>query len=202
LLGPDGAGKSAVITGIGSGRSAGFVGSETFHLRPTLLRNGRDARANCDPHGQRARGTLVSVCKLAYLLAVNWLGYLVAVRPQRARGKLVLFDRYFPDCLIDPQRYRLPPSCVPMAELVAKLLPEPDLYVVLDAPASILQLRKHEVTLAETERQRTGYLMQMARLPNGVVVDAERPLIDVVEDVLSRIIDLHLTRVRERYEVG
>src|SRR5271166_5756454 len=99
LLGPDGAGKSAVIASIGSGRSAGFTGSATYHLRPDLFPRSGEPMANYDPHGQLARGTLVSVCKLAYLLAVNWLGYFMAVRPQRARGKLVLFDRYFPDCL-------------------------------------------------------------------------------------------------------
>ena len=168
-----------------------------------FLRSGREPRANCDPHGQPARGTLISVFKLAYLLVANWLGYLVAVRPQLAHGKLVLFDRYFPDCLVDPKRYRLPASCRRMTELIARLLPQPDLYVVLDAPASVLQERKHEVTLAESERQRQGlcggalrdcrtspWWMRRARWQTWW------------QDVVDRIIELRLARYREQYEVA
>ena len=42
-----------------------------------ISRSGREAIANCDPHGQPARGTLISTIKLVYLLVANWLGYLV-----------------------------------------------------------------------------------------------------------------------------
>ena len=157
LLGPDGAGKSALIESLATQGSTGFRRCVSYHLRPTLRRGGFEGDANVDPQGQRARGTLVSVFKLVYLLVVNWLGYLVAVRPQLARGKLILFDRYFPDCVVDPRRYRLPRSCKSIAELIARLIPEPDLYVVLDAPAKVLQERKTEVTAAESERQRTDY---------------------------------------------
>src|SRR5215472_4284016 len=73
LLGPDGAGKSSVIGGVGSGTSAGFTECETFHLRPAVLPRTKAARANTNPHGKTARGTLVTVCKLLYLLAANWL---------------------------------------------------------------------------------------------------------------------------------
>src|SRR5450432_2186629 len=106
LLGPDGVGKSAVIAELAGERSTGFRGCATYHLRPTLLRRGISRVANVDPHGQRARGTLISMFKLIYLLVANWFGHLVAVRPQLARGNLILFDRYFPDCLVDPRRYR------------------------------------------------------------------------------------------------
>lgn len=195
LLGPDGAGKSSVIAGIGDGRSAGFPGSQTYHLRAPLLRSGEESPANCDPHAQRPRGTLISAGKLIYLLLANWMGYVVKVRPQLAQGKLILFDRYFSDCLVDPKRYRLPASCLGMAELVARLLPKPDLSVVLDAPATVLQQRKCEVTPAESERQRKDYLMRLASEPNVVVVEAARPLVDVVEDVQNCMIEFHLTRL-------
>ena len=76
LLGPDGAGKSSVIAGIGDGVAAGFAGCDSYHLRPLSWRGRRRAEVNCDPHGQAARGALVTVLKLAYLFVVNWLGYL------------------------------------------------------------------------------------------------------------------------------
>src|SRR5271157_672341 len=202
LLGPDGAGKSSVLAELTSKQPALFAGYATYHLRPTPSRGRREPRANCDPHGQPVRGTLISVFKLVYLLVANWLGYLVSVQPQLAHGKLVLFDRYFPDCLVDPKRYRLPASCQRITDLIARLLPQPDLYVVLDAPASVLQERKHEVTPAESERQGKDYATRSATLPNVAVVDAVRPLADVVEDVFDRILELRLARCRERYEVA
>ena len=202
LLGPDGVGKSAVIAELAGERSTGFRGCATYHLRPTLLRRGITRVTNVDPHGQMARGKLISMFKLIYLLVLNWLGHLVAVRPQLARGNLILFDRYFPDCLVDPKRYRLPESCRRMTESIARFLPQPDLYVVLDAPATALQQRKREVPLAESERQRTDYATRFEKLPHGAIVDATRPLTDVAAEVLDRITELRLLRYRQRYEVA
>jgi len=202
LMGPDGAGKSAVIEGLANGRSTGFRGCTTYHLRPTFRQGGSSLSANADPHGQTARGTLISVVKLLYLLIANWLGYLLAVRPQLSNGKLVLFDRYFTDCLVDPMRYRLPISCRRVTELIGSLIPQPDLYVVLDAPGSVLQERKREVTLAESERQRTDYAARFEKLPNVAMVDAARPLADMVADVLDRITELRLLRYRQCNEVA
>ncbi len=202
LLGPDGAGKSSVIAGLASGRAAGFVGCETYHLRPALWLKRKGTGANCDPHGQRARGAMISVFKLAYLLAANCLAYVIKVRPQLAQGNLVLLDRYFPDCLVDPKRYRLPASCKRVAELVAQLVPQPDQYVVLDAPVSALQERKREVAPAESEQQRKGYATLLQTMQKVVVVDASRPLSVVVEDVLDHIIELHLEQCRKEYEIA
>ncbi|MGA9566182.1 MAG: hypothetical protein WBS19_11710 [Candidatus Korobacteraceae bacterium] len=192
LLGPDGAGKSSVIEGLGSGVAAGFAGCETYHLRPSFLRCKRARAPNCNPHGRAARGALISTIKLVYLLAANWLGYLRVVRPRLSRGTLVLFDRYFPDCLVDPVRYRLPRSCRRLTELVAAMIPQPDLCVVLDAPADALWERKHEVSRAETERQRSTYAVLGSKFRNVTVVDAARALPEVVNDVIERIIERHL----------
>ena len=202
LLGPDGVGKSSVIEGIGSGRAAGFAECESYHLRPMAAWRRRAPRANCDPHGRSPRGMMMSVLKLIYLLAANWLGYLATLKPRLAQEKLILFDRYFPDCLVDPRRYRLPESCYRMSELIARLLPEPDLYVVLDAPASVLQLRKCEVTLAESQRQRQEYVTHMTSLANVVVVDAARPLAEVVDEVVNCIIEQRLAQCRKVYKVA
>ena len=197
LLGPDGAGKSSVIAGIGDGVAAGFAGCDTYHLRPALFSKTRTATTNCDPHAKSARGTLVTTAKLAYLLAANWLGYLMRVRPRVERGTLVVFDRYFLDGLIDPRRYRLPPSCGWLVALVESLLPKPDLYVVLDAPATVLQERKQEVTPIEAARQCREYRRLAEVLANAVLVDAAQPLARVVDEVVERSIERHLARYRE-----
>jgi len=144
----------------------------------------------------------MTVCKLGYLLAMNWLGYLAVVRPRVSRGMLVLFDRYFPDCVVDARRYRLPQSCRRLTEAVARLVPQPDLWVVLDAPASTLQERKREVAPAESEEQRREYARLAAKLANAAVVNAARPLPEVVDAVLECIIERHLAEQRTRYQVA
>lgn len=192
LLGPDGAGKSSVIAGLGRGVSAGFKGCETFHLRPPLLGRSRGSLANTNPHGQTARGTCVTVCKLIYLLVLNWLAYFAVVRPRVARGVLVLFDRYFSDCVIDAKRYRLPESCRRLTRLVARLVPQPDLCIVLDVPPRRLWERKREVLVTELLQLCHEYAVLGEKFSDVIVVDAAAPLPEVVNNVVDRIIERHL----------
>ncbi|HVO78656.1 MAG TPA: hypothetical protein VMT39_01435 [Candidatus Bathyarchaeia archaeon] len=135
---------------------------------------------------------MITGLKLLYLVAANWLAYLAVVRPRMARGGLVLFDRYFVDCIVDPKRYRIPETCGWMLELTQRILPKPDLYVVLDAPVNVLRERKQEVTPTEAERQRMDYQRLAVRLPHAVVVNAAQPLAEVVDEVVERSIERHL----------
>jgi thymidylate kinase len=197
VLGPDGAGKSSVITEIGDGVAAGFAGCDSYHLTALNLHGRQGAKANCDPHGKAERSFLVTLFKLAYLFLLNWVGYLVAVLPKVESGRLVLFDRYFLDCLVDSRRYRIPVSCRWLARLVAKWVPEPDLYLVLDAPASVLRIRKQEVSEIEAERQRWEYRRLADNLANAMIVCADQPRELMLEEVTKRIIEAHLS-LRQR----
>jgi hypothetical protein len=68
----------------------------------------------------------------------------------------VQFDRYFHDVLVDPRRYRYGgPKW--FAALLSRLLPEPDLVIVLDANEDLIFSRKTELTRAEIQRQRQAY---------------------------------------------
>ena len=71
---------------------------------------------------------------------------------------------------------------------VGKLVPQPDLYILLDAPAEVLQSRKREVSLAESIRQRQAYFDVVSKMKNGIVLDASRPLDEVVAQVNSAIL--------------
>ena len=198
LLGPDGVGKSSVIAALGHGELAGFAACRSYHLRPTLLRS-RKGRANTCPHATEPRSLVVSAAKLLHLLLANWLGYLLAVRGPVARGNLVLMDRYFHDCLVDERRYRLPKSCRGLAKLVARLVPQPDLLVLLDAPTEILQMRKGEVTWGESERQRIAYRELGRTFPNACIVSSAGPLAEALDSVVDCIIEARLAAQRPGY---
>jgi thymidylate kinase len=68
----------------------------------------------------------------------------------------VQFDRYFHDVLVDPLRYRYGgPTWY--AAFLCRLLPEPDLVILLDANEDLILARKTELPRAEIQRQRVAY---------------------------------------------
>ena len=53
----------------------------------------------------------------------------------------------------------------------------------------------------ESERQRKEYAACAARFPGVAVVDAARPLADVVQEVVDRIVEFQLTRLQRTLRV-
>jgi thymidylate kinase len=182
FFGPDGIGKSAVIEAMKLAVGATFSSVVQFHFRPMFGRR-EDRPPVLDPHAQTPRSLLISSVKLIYWLLDCWYGYFIAIRPARRRSGLVIFDRYYPDILVDPARYRLPASSLRIASWLAALAPRPDLYVLLDAPAKVVQRRKHEVSLPESQRQRLAYLAVFESMPAKLLVDADAPVNQVAQRV-------------------
>ena len=150
-------------------------------------RHGVDSLPVTTPHAQLPRSTLASLGKLIYWLLDCWFGYLIAIRPAVTNSRLVIFDRYLPDILVDPLRYRLPASCRRFARMLLPLLPRPDLCVLLDVPPDIVQERKQEVSLAESQRQRAAYLDMFEALPNTLLVDAALSVDEVAQQIATAI---------------
>jgi len=186
FFGPDGVGKSAVIDRLPAKLGGTFSGFHCFHFRPRFGRK-TVAFPVTAPHAQEPRGWLISTAKIGWWVLDCWLGYLFLVRPARRRCHLVIFDRYLPDLLVDPVRYRLPPTTIPVATWLVKLAPQPDVFILLDAPADKVQARKQEVTLAESQRQRQAYSKLFGSLPRALVVDADRPVGEVANAVATII---------------
>jgi thymidylate kinase len=188
VLGPDGSGKSSVLEVAIPRLAPAFRRTSRMHLRPGVFgKRAVNSAAVTDPHGGKKRSALMSLAKLLYLAADYWVGYLLWVRPQLVRSTLVVFDRYYHDLLIDPTRYRYG---APMwiARAVGRLMPQPDIWILLDAPAEVLQRRKQEVTYAESARQSEAYLRTVSAWKNGRVVDASLSLPQVVAQVNSVVI--------------
>jgi thymidylate kinase len=202
VFGPDGAGKSAVIEQLAHEISLSFHGIQQFHFRPMFRRQQKDSQPVTQPHGKPPRGVLASVFKLLYWLADCWYGYMVTIRPARAGSRLVIFDRYFDDILIDPQRYRLPKSSLWFSRLVVPLTPRPDLYVLLDLPAEVVQQRKPEVSLAESQRQRLAYRKMFRSLPNAFIVNTASPVDEVAQQVKNLILESLTSQSVNRAEVS
>ena len=202
VFGPDGAGKSAAIQRLTQELSLCFRGIERYHFRPMFRRRWQHSSPVTNPHGKPPRGSLLSVLKLLYWLADYWYGYLAIIRPALLNSTLVLFDRYYHDVLVDPQRYRLPVSTLWFAKFLAWLVAPPDLYVLLDVPAEVLQQRKPEVSCDESHRQRLAYLQMFQSMPNAFIVDAACSLDELTQQLKSVILDALVSRNMDRNGVS
>lgn len=207
LVGPDGCGKSSVLQKLGEVFSPPlFTGLEVIHRHPGLLTpalfrfkdklyshpSGDNTQLTIAHYDKPAHGSAKSIAKLT-IMAIDWLaGYWGWLARQRTRGVVVVLDRhFFLDISVDPLRYRYG-GPIWLTRLIQRLIPGPELFILLDAPVEVLQSRKQEVSPEETKRQRTAYLKLVQGLANSHVVDSSRTLDQVVADV-KRIIFDHLS---------
>jgi thymidylate kinase len=194
VLGPDGAGKSTLIDHLEADLSGAFRRTARFHLMPGLFRKKGDGSPVTNPHGEPPRSFLASLLKLVYYFFDYTLGYWLKVRPALVKSTLVLFDRYYDDLLIDPLRYRYG-GPMWLARWLSRLIPRPDLWLILDVPEDELLRRKQEVPFEELHRQREAYRRLVSELSNAIILDGSLP----PEEVARQAEDAILEYMHERY---
>jgi thymidylate kinase len=201
LCGADGSGKSTAARAVIDGLEGTFPLQKVrhFHWKPPIFSAKRQAarEPTTDPHSQPPRNPAVSLCYFGFHWLEFMLGSPLRLWPVMFRGGLVLIDRYYYDFFVDQRRYRLsvPPFIVRLGHFFLK---KPDLVVLLDAPAEVLQSRKQEVPLEETERQRQAYLKLVQGLRNGRVLDATQPPEKVGADISGAILTFMAERTAKR----
>src|SRR5207244_2006476 len=115
-----------------------------------LLR--RPEAPNLLPHATSPRSPFASALRaVLYWFVYYTLGYFLTIHLALARSTLVVHDRHLVDALVDPRRYRYTGPRW-LLRLIWRLVPKPDLIVLLDAPPAVLQARKQEVPFEETAR--------------------------------------------------
>lgn len=204
LTGPDGCGKTTVGVELKKRMSGLFYEEETqyLHWKPRLLKSKAEAATPfgtpcTDPHGAPLRNRLMNILYfLAHSLEII-PAWMLRVRPKVFRNMLVMIDRYYYDFMVDPRRYRMNVS-EKWAWFVYRFMPKPDLVFCLTAPTDVIQARKSEVSPEETDRQRVAYEKVAGRLSYGHVVDTNRPLDQVVDEVESIVVKYLAERVEGR----
>jgi thymidylate kinase len=201
LLGPDGCGKSTLGAMLQKELAPAFRGHINFHLRPyffSFKKVGTTAPVY-DPHAQKPRSAITSALKLIYFLLDYILGFIFILYPLKARSHLILFDRYYHDLMIDPKRYRYK-APLWLAVLIGYLIPKPDLFLVLDAPARIIQSRKQEVPFSETERQRDAYSNFAHWGAQRIVVNTDQPMEETINDINDAVLKFMTRRINNRMD--
>jgi thymidylate kinase len=198
FLGSDGAGKSSVIQNVRKELAGAFSNTSCLMFPPALVRRfrGRTEGPPVLPHDLPPRSALASVVRaVGYWFAYYTIGYWISIRPALARSTLVIHDRHLLDALVDPTRYRYAGPRW-LLRWIWRLIPKPDLVILLDAPAEVLQARKQELPFEETVKQVEAYRKLIRALPNGFVVDASAPL----RDVVTAVNDVILGTLRHRFD--
>lgn len=197
FLGPDGVGKSTLITYITLLMGPAFRSHRIFHYRPSVLWQ-REYRGDVtDPHGCSEHPASWSLMRLVAHLTDYWANYCLVVRPMLARSGLIIFDRYFYDLVIDPKRYRYG-GPLWVARVLRPLVPKPELVFVLDAPVQVVTSRKQEVALEEVQRQRETYLKEAQTFQNAHIIDTSASVAQAGAEVAQVIVDYLDHRLQHR----
>jgi len=204
IVGPDGSGKSSLASRLVEAARRDGRPARHMHWRPGLLPQagtlGGTSPDPSRPHGRKVYGRLLSLLRVYYYWIDFFLGLRLRALPVRARGGFVIMERGWWDFAVDPLRYRLRvrPDLV---ERLGRLLPRPDLVMILEAPPEVLTERKTELPSAELARQSTRW--RHVGFPKGVVpvvLDASRRLEDVVieaeKHISNQLRDPHTSRWR------
>jgi thymidylate kinase len=210
LIGIDGAGKSTVAhqligrlpfdagylyMGVNLAASPVLLPTTRLALAIKRRRGGNpDMTVGHSEPGSRHGGPLAATRRLIRI--TNWLAeeaYRAALaRRIRRRPALVVFDRHF-FCdyyatAIAPTAGRRPLDARIHGYVLRHWYPKPELTLFLDAPPEVLIARKQGEPLERIAKRRLEYLDLEHVLPAFQVVDANRPVGEVVDDIVARIV--------------
>lgn len=153
----------------------------------TMLRRAKSALREAGRPIVKALGFVNRILEEWYRQFVTW-HYI-------RKGYVVLFDRHFICDFyhhdIEPEEGGASLKRRMHGFLLRHTLPEPDLIICLDAPGEVVFKRKGEFTPELMELRRSQYLSLKSVVRNFAVVDANRQLDAVVNDVADQILRFH-----------
>lgn len=197
LMGPDGCGKTTLSGRILEKFEGCFASGRIrkFYWRPFLLPRiaklspGGKSRMKGEPEDAGLRTVSMSPAKrLGYLLKFiyYWVDFAAGrLKYQSAwsKGGLVLFDRYYYDHMVYPERFGFSVPR-PLMSALRRFVPDPDLKFYLHAPPKDLLARKQELPINEIKRQQEEYKRIISGLNGGHVMDTSRPVEEVERDII------------------
>ena len=206
FLAPDGGGKSTIIKGITESCAERFAAVSYFHFRPEWLKNlgqihianptqercenrepGTEPPPNATPHDVKLQSRMKSFIRFMYYNVDFILGTWFKINPLKRKNHLVIFDRYYYDYFADTIRYKYNLS-QSLIRRFARLIPRPDIVFILDADTEVIWNRKKEVPLEEVARQRKAYASILDMNLNGVRIDVNRSVEEIVAEVTDIIL--------------
>lgn len=206
VIGPDGAGKSSVGAQMTQATEGLFKRYQHSHWRPGLLPRpgsivGKAPSDPTEPHGRSPFGPVLSLLLTGYY----WFDFAIEgwlLQPSfRVRSGLLVRERGWWDMAVDPARYRLDVS-PRIIQALGTLLPHPDLMLELRGDPELLHSRKPELDPIEIERQMRLWERIVPARSRHVVLDASKPLDDVVASAREAVCESLEQRAISRLAEG
>jgi thymidylate kinase len=145
------------------------------------------------PSDLKSLGVLRSMVYPIYYGLNYFLGHFL-VWEERAREGLVVFDRYFYDYMMQ----RLYTNCPRwLLNLIAKIIPQPDILIFLKNSPEIIYARKPELSVEEIKRQSKICEDITRQFKNSFVIDTSMSPDQVVKNIQQIIVN----RIREKQKV-
>ena len=186
FMGVDGSGKSTLIELLRKKLKNKFRKIKYIHLRPYLILLDKSI-VQSNPHNSKATWPmLLNFFRILYWLIIyRFFFHLFANNSKQ----LIIFDRYAHDLMIDPIRYKfnLP---INIAKFILDLFPNPNLWIVVNAPIKVLEKRKKELPTKELKRQIRTYLNFAKQRKNSIVVNTNNSVQSSLSLIIKKLIAL------------
>ena len=186
FMGVDGSGKSTLIELLRKKLKNKFRKIKYIHLRPYLILLDKST-VQSNPHNSKATWPmLLNFFRILYWLIIyRFFFHLFANNSKQ----LIIFDRYAHDLMIDPIRYKfnLP---INIAKFILDLFPNPNLWIVVNAPIKVLEKRKKELPTKELKRQIRTYLNFAKQRKNSIVVNTNNSVQSSLSLIIKKLIAL------------
>ena len=183
FMGVDGSGKSTLIELLRKKLKNKFRKIKYIHLRPYLILLDKST-VQANPHkSKKTWPILLNFFRILYWLIIyRFFFYLF----RNNSNQLIIFDRYAHDLMIDPIRYKfnLP---INIAKFILDLFPNPNLWIVVNAPIKVLEKRKKELPTKELKRQIRTYLNFAKQRKNSIVVNTNNSVQSCLSLIIKKI---------------
>jgi thymidylate kinase len=199
FLGVDGAGKSTIISELTKQLDSLCVGTDYYHLKPTLLANNvaDNNGATVLPHTRPTYGWFLSYVKALHLyghyLLSPWCTLKAAVM-----GRCVIFDRYLYDLYVDSTRFRYAGSSSFVLFLL-RFIPKPDVVMYLNGDAELIHNRKPELSVEMINEQDKKYRALFEQLNLDVVnINTCTDLASSIRATLSPVVEIYIDKFERK----
>lgn len=132
------------------------------HISDLLMKRKNDNESSVsiheNPRSGKVSGKLVSTIKFIYYLIDYSIMFRVKHYNQLRRDKIIIYDRYYFDFLVDPER-----SALNLNDSLVKLayrffVPKPSLVIYVTVPPELAYKRKGELSISESKTLQQRYL--------------------------------------------
>ena len=192
ILGPDGAGKSTLISMLIEKYNKSFTNYYS-HLYPDLYFINK--KQNIYPYSKKPYSLLMSILKLIYMCLRNLQSYFFISLTRKKNNSIIWIDRNLLDIFADPLRYRI--NFLPVnLKFINNLFCKSNLVIILNPPAESILKRSNQLSIEQLIRLNRSYTKIKEYLPEALLIDYECSLEESLEKCTGYID--HFLKSRER----